>query len=80
VSDDPVYEYIEPVGESCSGHRIVRRTRSQILAEYGPYWRERMRQAGHADQVSDDACVEDWCVVNWAEEVAALPDAPKAKP
>jgi len=44
-------------------------SRSQILAEYFPWWSATMRQLGRGDQVSEDACLLDWIVVHWAWEV-----------
>ena len=41
----------------------------KILKDYFPYWKEQMIKAGKADLISEDRCIEDWVVVNWAEKM-----------
>ena len=59
---EPSYRYQDQGGE----HVI---TRSQILEEYFPWWAAQMRKACKADQISEDACVDDFVVVHWAWKV-----------
>lgn len=59
---EPRYAYQDQEGV----HEI---SRSQILKEYFAYWSEQMRKVGKADQISEDACVEDFLVVYWAYEI-----------
>lgn len=44
-------------------------TRREILASYFPYWSAEMQRIGKAAQISEQACVDDWIVVNWAYRV-----------
>lgn len=44
-------------------------TDEEILAEFYPYWAERMTAAGKADQITPDACRDDFVVVHWAWKV-----------
>ena len=42
----------------------------QILKEYYPYWEKRMVNKfgrGH-ELITEENCIEDWCVVHWAWE------------
>lgn len=40
----------------------------QILKSYYPHWCTMMIQNVAAPDLSEDACISDWCVVHWAEE------------
>lgn len=44
-------------------------TRSEILQQYYAWWSSEMKRTGNEKLISEDACVEDWCVVHWAWEV-----------
>lgn len=44
-----------------------------ILRDYYPYWQEEMREVGKTDQITPEACIEDWIVVNWAERCPKPP-------
>lgn len=59
---EPRYRYQDQGGE----YEV---TRSEILKEYFPWWIEQMRKAGKADLISEDRCVEDFCVVHWAWKI-----------
>jgi hypothetical protein len=52
---------LEPVVITMSEH--------DILLEYYPFWCEEMRKAGKANEISEQSCIEDWIVTNWAYEV-----------
>ena len=39
-----------------------------ILAHYFSYWAGAMAKAGKEDLITQENCIEDWCVVNWAWE------------
>jgi hypothetical protein len=41
----------------------------QIIDSYFRYWATKMIECGRGDQVSREACIEDWKVVHWAGEV-----------
>ena len=38
----------------------------QIIASYYDYWSTRMKEAGHADKISREECIDDWKVLHWA--------------
>jgi len=62
-----VYYYIEPDEDSFPiGHYV---TDTYILNEYFPYWYGKMHKAGKGDLVSFIRCIEDFCTINWAEEL-----------
>ena len=61
------WRYIEPGPSLEPIERVF--TDEEILATYYAYWQERMRHVGKADQISPENCIEDWVVVNWAEEI-----------
>jgi hypothetical protein len=60
------YEYIEPTSGTDFTPVVISRTREEILAEYYPYWAERMARAGRATELTAERCLEDWCVIHWA--------------
>jgi hypothetical protein len=45
---------------------------AQILREYFPHWKRQMEHVGKQALISEEACIEDFCAVNWAEEVAPV--------
>ena len=45
------------------------KTEAEIISEYFPWWSEQMTKVGKQDQISEQACIEDWVVVHWAYEV-----------
>jgi hypothetical protein len=49
-------------------------TDAQILADYYPYWEEQIRKVGREHLISPENCIEDYCAVNWAEEVYPPPE------
>ena len=51
---------------------VVELTDSEILDQYYEYWKTQMTKVGKADQISPEACIEDFVVVNWAWEVKDL--------
>lgn len=61
------YRYTEP-GEH--GEPTVFTVSEQdILASYYAFWCQQMRRAGKADLISEQACIDDFVVVHWAEIV-----------
>lgn len=61
------FEYVEQGWNG--GPVTVRKTEQEILEMYFPYWSEQMKRAGKEDQITREACLTDWVVVNWAHEV-----------
>ena len=39
-----------------------------IIRKYFPYWCKRMRKVNKGHLISAENCIEDFCVVHWAEE------------
>lgn len=44
-------------------------TRQEILDAYYDSWKKKMIKVGKEHLISEDNCVQDWVVVNWAREV-----------
>lgn len=45
-------------------------TENQIINYYFKYWSQRMIMAGKPEiDISRENCINDWCVVHWAQEV-----------
>lgn len=59
------YSYVEPIDDEMHPATIVM-SEKEILAEYYDYWCERMRSVGKEDEISEQKCIEDWCVIHWA--------------
>jgi hypothetical protein len=49
-------------------HVVETWSTKQILDSYFRYWFTKMIESGHGDQVSEEACIDDWIVVHWAQE------------
>lgn len=50
---------------------LVRLSELEILQDYQAYWEDKMIQKYGKDSnlISEENCIEDWVVVNWAWEV-----------
>lgn len=71
---EKIFEYIEPKDPQQGDWEpvIIRKTGNQILNEYYPYWSEQMdKKYGVGRNRTNDIndCIEDFCTVNWANEV-----------
>lgn len=54
---------------------VVRKTDEQVLAEYFKHWWEQMLWAGKSDEeITPEACIQDWVAANWATEVKDAED------
>jgi hypothetical protein len=61
------YQHVEPGPD---GSRLTITVSDRyILMVYWHYWSARMAFAGKRDQVSQQSCIDDWCVVHWATEL-----------
>ena len=69
------FQYIEPVydteGNICGDETFVK-SETEIIRDYYPYWKEQMIKK-YGEEVfnrdyTDEDCIEDWIVINWAEE------------
>jgi len=66
------WTYQEPVltlGDVVLGDRIVMMNEAEILDHYYSWWSTRMLEAGKILMATEENCIGDWVVVNWAEEV-----------
>ena len=56
-------------------------TDADILRDYFPHWSSVMRRAGKEDQISEETCIADFVVTQWAVELPPdhLADALEAK-
>lgn len=48
------------------GDTIVTMNENQILKEYFPHWSAEMIKVGKQDMISEERCLDEWTVVNWA--------------
>ena len=62
-----VYQYCEP-GDN-DDVVYVRITETDIIREYFPYWSRQMRKVKQEDQITEERCIEDFCIVHWAYQV-----------
>ena len=63
--NEPIYQY-----NAIIGNEVIERTEQQILDEYWDYWNARMIAKfgeGH-EYITEEECIYDWIVVNWAWE------------
>jgi hypothetical protein len=51
-------------------HVVETWSEDQIIKSYYPYWSQKMIESGHGDELTRERCIDDWCVVHWAVEVA----------
>lgn len=62
MSREQRWRYTDPDG-------TTEMSEAEILKHYYPYWCEQMKRVGKAQQISEQACIEDWVIVHWAEKV-----------
>jgi hypothetical protein len=67
-----IYAYNEPIfqGGAIIGNEVIEKTEQQILDDYWDYWNARMVAKfgeGH-EYITEEECIYDWIVVNWAWE------------
>lgn len=60
-----LWEYDEYTPE---GNVNIEMSEKQILDSYKEWWSEQMIKVGKANLISDENCIDDWIVVNWANE------------
>lgn len=54
------YKFADPSGQFVMSEE-------DILKEYYPWWKRGMERKGLTDLISKKNCIQDWCVVHWAE-------------
>ena len=54
---------------------------SQILAAHFSSWKEEMKRLGRDQHISENECINDWVVVNWAWETdeRGMPETTRTK-
>ena len=58
-----IYTYFDQLGQHFW-------TEKRIIAEYFTYWSDQMKRIGKEDQICHENCIEDWVIVNWAQELS----------
>lgn len=58
------YSYVEPEEEMFPSFIVM--SEKEILDEYYDYWCSKMREVGKEEEISQQKCIEDWCVIHWA--------------
>ncbi len=48
---------------------VITLSEADVLEEYFNYWCMKMEAAGRSDMISDERCIEDYIVGNWARRV-----------
>ena len=67
------YSYIEPSDNELEITKVVY-SEKEILEEFWDHWTTEMKGNGHANLISMEMCVDDWCAMHWAtrEDVYAF--------
>ena len=56
--------YVEPNDDGGCDTVVV--NRAWLIMFYWDYWSKAMKRAGKEELISEENCIEDWAVVNWA--------------
>ena len=59
---------VYPVDEHLN-YKIDAYSEEDIITEYWTYWWGRMIEIGKVDLITKENCIDDWVVVNWANEI-----------
>lgn len=62
-----LYEIIYPDEDNNTITEIL--TKEEILSSYWDYWTSRMSSVGREHLISEERCIEDWCVIHWASKI-----------
>jgi hypothetical protein len=65
----PKYQYVEPLIDHHDEPVVITVSVRWIELMYYPAWKRKMREAGHADHISLEKCIDDFSVTHWAHEV-----------
>jgi hypothetical protein len=49
-------------------HVVETWSEQQILKAYYPHWFHKMSEANLHSEISNENCIDDWCVIHWAIE------------
>lgn len=58
----PMYKYQDPWGEYTLSEK-------QILDEYWNYWSGCMLKAHKSPEITEENCIEDFCIIHWAWKI-----------
>ena len=61
------YKYVE-LTDDLQGMEIAV-SEKQILDVFFGYWSGMMKKVGREELISEENCIEDWVVINWAWEI-----------
>lgn len=59
------YSFVEPTDNEMHPSVVVM-SEKEILEEYFDFWATQMRRVGKEAEISEEKCIDDWCVVHWA--------------
>lgn len=60
--------YVEPASTGCADPVWTIMADRAVLAQYWPYWSQKMIVAGKGDQLDQEKCIQDWATIHWAVE------------
>ena len=63
------WKWEEPADESATSSVTIVVTEEEIIRDYYPWWKAKMESLGRHDKISHENCIEDFVIINWAEEV-----------
>ena len=58
------WTYVEPGKEGKEDYRTL--SEQQILKEYFPYWKKRMKEVNKEHLITRQNCIDDWVTLHWA--------------
>lgn len=62
------FDYDDQIGNSGNNNpKYI--TEEEILKEYWYIWRNNMLRVGYTWLITEEHCINDWCIANYAEEV-----------
>ena len=61
------YSYVEP-DENMRPVEIIL-SEQDIIDQYWEYWSTAMKKVNKEDLITRKNCIEDFCIVNWANEI-----------
>ena len=61
------FKYIEFIDEDIELVKV--KTEKEVLDMYWDYWVSKMKQVEREHLISEENCIQDWVVINWAWEL-----------
>lgn len=62
-----LWAYDEPARDGSNRHVVM--SEAEILETYKVYWIEQMTKINKQSLITDENCIDDWIIVNWAYKV-----------